>query len=89
VIRKLSLEDNGWLINDEKIEPLWFVGCQLPPSSKLTKEIPVPQHESDADIDSDVEKPKRRRTQNDRKSLLRNKSWKLELTKYLLQSSFI
>ena len=62
VIMKLSLEDNGWLVNDDKIEPLQFVGCQLPPSSKLTKDDPIPQHESDADIDSDVEKPKRRRT---------------------------
>ena len=26
VIEKLESEDNGWLINDEKIEHLWFVG---------------------------------------------------------------
>ena len=62
IIQKLPLEDNGWTVEDDKIEPLWFIGSQLPPCTKLSKKDSGSAHESDADIDSDVEKPKRKRT---------------------------
>ena len=63
VIEKLELEDNGWSIVDDKIEPLWFVGSQLPPSTKHTKKVDtsIPQDGNDADIDTENEIPRLKR----------------------------
>ena len=76
VINKLQLENNGWIIKDDTIEPLWFCGSQLPPSTKRIKQKDVApkmqmqrEIENDADVESEVEtRPKRRYTRKSKKA---------------------
>ena len=57
----MSLEENGWIIKDGEIKPLWFVGSQFPPSTKRRKgrEIPKQQDQDDADVESETEPPQK------------------------------
>ena len=66
-IQYLSLENNGWLIKDGKVEPLWFIGNQFPPSINHRRGTKVTQEQdgSEADVESEAdEPPPRKRTRS-------------------------
>ena len=56
-IQYLSLENNGWLIKDGKVKPLWFIGNQFPPSTNHRRGTKVTQEQdgSEAGVESEAD----------------------------------